>query len=245
MELGIDRRSYKPLYLQISDFLRDQIKNGYFQAGDILPSEKNLMSDYGVSRNTCQKAIEDLVRDGLAIRIQGKGTFVPKSIVDFGLHRLTSFSEEMKFKGLTPSSKLISLKCSVVDPCISKKLGIELNETVYNLQRVRYGDGFPMAYQSSFLPQIFCEGLEEFDFSKASLFSILENKYHHRICWQQQQVTPRLARQKEASLLEVEEGTPLLYLEGIAYIERDIPIEFKRIYYRSDLYNFSLRSVRN
>lgn len=245
MNPGIDRTSYKPLYLQISEFLREEIKNGSYHAGDILPSEKKLMDDFHVSRNTSQKAIEDLVRDGLAIRIQGKGTFVPKSIVDFGLHRLTSFSEEMHFKGLKPSSKLISLNCSTVEKDITAQLNLMPDEPVYVLERVRYGDGNPMAYQSSYIPEKFCEGLDSHDFSKGSLFSVLEKVYHHRISWQEQQVKPRLARQKEAALLEVEEGTPLLYLEGVAYLERDIPIEYKRIYYRSDLYNFSLRSVRN
>ena len=100
MEKSIDPTSYKPLYLQISEILRNQIKAGAYCPGDLLPSENDLLDRFPVSRNTAQRAIEDLVRDGLAIRIQGKGTYVPKSLVDYGLHRLTSFSEEMQFKGL-------------------------------------------------------------------------------------------------------------------------------------------------
>lgn len=242
---SIDPTSYKPLYLQISDILRSRIKNGDYAAGDLLPSEHELQVEYSVSRNTAQRAVEDLVRDGLAIRIQGKGTFVPKSIVEFGLHRLTSFTEETRFKGLKPSSKVLKFLTINADAFIAKKLGIEIGAQVYQLSRVRYGDDNPMADQQSFLPLQLCEGLDQYDFSKESLFYVLEHQYHLKISWQKQYVKPVIARQAEADPLEIDVGTPLLYLEGVAYLERDIPIEYKKIYYRSDLYDFSMRSVRN
>ncbi|MBW6466914.1 MAG: GntR family transcriptional regulator [Brevefilum sp.] len=245
MANSIDPTSYKPLYLQISDILRNQIKNGGYAAGDLLPSENDLMVEYSVSRNTAQRAIEDLVRDGLAIRIQGKGTFVPKSIVEFGLHRLTSFSEEMSYKGLSPSSKVLCFNSIQADAQLAHALGIDDGDPVYQLSRVRYGDDHPMAYQRSYLPLRLCEGLDRYDFSKRSLFTVLEQEYHLKITWQNQYIKPCIARQSEAEPLEIDVGTPLLFLEGVAYLERDIPIEYKKIYYRSDLYDFSMRSVRN
>lgn len=245
MENCIDPTSYKPLYLQISEILRNQIKIGKYTAGDLLPSENELLEKYSVSRNTAQRAVEDLVRDGLAIRIQGKGTFVPKSIVDYGLHRLTSFSEETRLKGLTPSSKVIQFKTVPASDSIADKLNQAPGVPIYRLTRIRFGDDYPMAYQDSYLPVQLCEGLNQFDFSKESLFDVLENKYHLKICWQKQTIKPCIARKAEADPLEIDVGSPLLYLEGVAYLERDIPVEFKRIYFRSDLYEFSMRSVRN
>ena len=242
---SIDPTSYKPLYLQISEILRNKIKNGAYSAGELLPSENDLVVEHSVSRNTAQRAIEDLVRDGLAIRIQGKGTFVPKSIVEFGLHRLTSFSEEMRFKGLEPSSRVLRFTTIRADAFLAKMLEIDLDAKVYQLNRVRYGDENPMAYQQSYLPAYLCEGLDQFDFSQASLFHVLEAHYHLRISWQKQYIKPCIARQTEADPLEINVGNPLLYLEGVAYLERDIPIEFKKIYYRSDLYDFSMRSIRS
>ena len=245
MANGLDPRSYKPLYLQIAEILRNQIKNGHYAAGDLLPSENDLMVEYSVSRNTAQRAIEDLVRDGLAIRIQGKGTFVPKSMVDFGLHRLTSFSEEMRYKGLTPSSKVLCFNTIAADAQLAQVLAIGDGDLVYQLSRVRYGDDHPMAYQRSFLPMRLCKGIDRYDFSKQSLFEVLEKKFHLNITWQNQYIKPCIARQSEAEPLEIDVGTPLLFLEGVAYGERDVPIEYKKIYYRSDLYDFSMRSVRN
>lgn len=241
----IDLTSYKPLYLQISEILRNQIRNGKYLAGDLLPSEHDLMVDYSVSRNTAQRAIEDLVRDGLAIRKQGKGTFVPKSIVEFGLHRLTSFTEETQLKGLTPSAKVLKFDTIPADGLLAKNLAIQENDQVYQLIRVRFGDNNPMAYQKSYLPVSLCKGLDQFDFSKESLFKVLENQFRHKISWQNQYLKPVISRKSEADPLEIDVGTPLLYLEGVAYLERDIPIEYKKIYYRSDLYDFSMRSIRS
>lgn len=244
MDTKIDPTSYKPLYLQISEILRSQIKNGKYKAGDLLPSGKTLMEEYSVSRNTTQKAIEDLVNDGLAIRIQGKGTFVPKSIVDFGLHRLSSFTEEMELKGVNPSSKVLRFERDKPPKEVANKLEIDEQDEAYSLVRIRYGDNNPMAYQQSYIIADLCEGIDKYDFSEESLFHVLESDYDLNISWQKQYVKPCIARKKEASFLEVELGTPLLNLEGVAYLERDVPFEYNNIYYRSDLYEFSIRSIR-
>ncbi len=243
--IGIDPTSYKPLYLQISDMLREAIRQGDYAPGDRLPSENALVEKFSVSRNTARKAIEDLERDGLATRVQGRGTFVPQGLVEFGLHRLTSFSEEMRFKGLTPSSRIIRFEVVPARGKMAQALDLAETVPVYSLVRVRFGDEHPMAYQHSFLPQALCPGLEAYDFSKASLFNVLEETYHLKISWQQQYIKPVIARDDEAEALSIRVGTPLLFLEGTAYLERDIPIEYKRIYYRSDLYDFSMRSTRN
>ena len=244
MEKTIDPTSYKPLYLQISEILRNQIKAGAYCPGDLLPSENDLLDSFPVSRNTAQRAIEDLVRDGLAIRIQGKGTYVPKSLVNFGLHRLTSFSEEMRFKGLEPSSKVLKFEKEEPSYDVARKLSLDPGDQIYNLVRIRYGDEHPMSIQNSSLPVKLCPGMEKYDFSQKSLFNVLEKDYQLHISWQSQMLKPCNARKEEANALKIEVGTPLLYLEGVAYLERDIPIEYKTIYYRSDLYDFSMRSIR-
>jgi GntR family transcriptional regulator len=165
-------------------------------------------------------------------------------LVNFGLHRLTSFSEEMRFKGLEPSSKILRFEREQPVEKITRKLHLEPEDDIYNLARIRYGDDYPMAIQNSSLPVKLCPNLEKYDFRRESLFNVLEKDYQLRITWQSQDLKPCNARKEEASALEIDLGTPLLYLEGVAYLERDIPIEFKQIYYRSDLYDFSMRSIR-
>ena len=241
---NIIRASYKPLYIQISDNIRTDIESGKLAPGDRILSERELMENFEVSRNTAQQAIDELERNGLVTRLQGKGTFVTEHKVSYGLQRLSSFTEEMLRKGMKASAKVISIRREHPWPVLSSRLHIQEEDWVYRLERLRYGDGQPMASQVSFIPAFLVQGLDQFDFSSQSLFDVLEQNYNLRLSWQQQVISPVLARSEEADLLSIPIGMPLLLADGVAYLEDDTPAESKRILYRSDLYEFTVRSSR-
>ena len=71
-----DRYSHQLLYATVRQRLLDDIAQGVYQAGQQIPTENELCTQYNVSRITIRKAISDLVADGVLIRWQGKGTFV-------------------------------------------------------------------------------------------------------------------------------------------------------------------------
>lgn len=240
----IIRSSFKPLYLQISDSFRDDIESGKLSPGDQIWSERKIMETFNVSRNTAQQAIEELVHSGMVTRIQGKGTFVAERKVSYGLQRLTSFSEEMRMKGMTPSSRLLSLSKENPSPSVAKWLNMSSEDRVYRMERLRLADQLPMAYQISYIPEGICPDLDRYDFSKESLFSVIENQYNLRLSWQHQVIKPVIASKTEAQLLEIKIGMPLLLAEGVAFLEDGTPVEAKRILYRSDLYEFTVRSSR-
>ena len=70
----LNRHSYKPLYLQLSENLRQRIEGDDLEPGSRLPSENELVARYGVSRNTARQAINALIAQGLVYRLQGRGT---------------------------------------------------------------------------------------------------------------------------------------------------------------------------
>ena len=74
-----------------------------------MPSERELMATYDVSRDTVRKAITRLVADGLLTRVQGRGTFVARPRLESRLH-LASFSQDMRRRGLTPSTRLLAVE---------------------------------------------------------------------------------------------------------------------------------------
>jgi GntR family transcriptional regulator len=240
----IIRASYKPLYLQISDHIRADIESGKLVPGDRIMSERELMEGFEVSRNTAQQAINELERNGLVSRIQGKGTFVTEHKVSYGLQRLSSFTEEMLRKGVTPSAKVLSIRREHPTPILCNRLKLRAEDWVYRLERLRLGDGQPMAYQVSYVPLYLVQGLEQFDFSSQSLFDVMEQNYNLCLSWQEQVISPVIARSEEAELLSIPVGMPLLMADGVAYLEDDTPAESKRILYRSDLYEFTVRSLR-
>jgi DNA-binding GntR family transcriptional regulator len=65
-----------PVYQQIKDILREEIRQGKYKAGNTIPSANQLAKDFSTSRNTSVKAIADLVHEGIVYTVQGKGTIV-------------------------------------------------------------------------------------------------------------------------------------------------------------------------
>lgn len=240
----INRVSFKPVYLQISDLIREDIENGKLKPGDRIWSERFIMEEFNVSRNTAQRAIEELFHDGLVARIQGKGTFITKPKVSYGLQRLTSFSEEMRFLGKQPTSQLLSLTKMLPPSSMAQKLHLQTTDEIYQLERIRFADDLPMAHQVSCMPEFLCPGLEKYDFTRESLYFVLESHYNLRLSWEKQVVKPVIAHQEEAKLLLIKSGMPLLLVEGVAYLEDNTPVEAKRILYRSDVYEFTVHSGR-
>lgn len=242
--ISIARSSFKPLYLQISDSIREEIETGKIMPGQKIWSERELMQELNVSRNTAQQAIEELVRNGFVSRVQGKGTFAIERKVSYGLQRMSSFSEEMRRKGMQPSSRVISMRQEHPSQSLAQRLRLSADSWVFRLERLRLADGLPMAYHVSHVPMTLCPGIEKFDFTNDSLFSILENQYNLILSWQKQAIRPVIARKEEADLLDIMVGMPLLLADGVAFLEDGTPFESNRILYRSDLYEFTVQSSR-
>lgn len=242
--VSLNRQDAKPLYHQIGDALQFAIDNGELLPGDRLPSENEISSQYNVSRNTARLAINMLIMRGLAYRVKGKGTFVTQSRMRYGLMQLTSFTEEMRRRGMTASSKVLSLVCEIPPQRIAQRLQLDAQTQAYKIERLRLTNGEPMAFHISYVPCDLCPGLEKEDLSSASLYDLLELKHGLRIAYADQVLKPAIAFQYEADLLTVYPGSPLLVVESVAYLDRGIPVEYARLIYRGDRYEFPFQSVR-
>ena len=99
-----------PLYHQLKIILREKVESGEYKADQMIPSEVKLAREYNVSRATARKALEDLTREGLFYRRQGKGTFVSPPKIEQHLTRFYSFTRDMRTQGLNPSTQLCTLR---------------------------------------------------------------------------------------------------------------------------------------
>ncbi len=122
-------------YREIEAWLREIILNG--RPGEVIPSEVEIAASFEVSRMTARQAVLNLMREGLVDRRRGAGTF----IADNPLHRregvLLSFTEDMKRRGLRPSSELISAKKEIATPSDLKMLNLKDPSTVIVIKRLR------------------------------------------------------------------------------------------------------------
>jgi GntR family transcriptional regulator len=242
----VDPRDFLPRYYQLANILRDRITKGELAARAPIPSERQLEKDYAVSRTTIRQAIDLLVRQGYLYRAHGKGTFVSPQKLQKGISELTSFTEDMKRRGMAPGQKILEI--GYVKPPENVRAHLELAsdvEKVLCVKRLRLGNGIPMGLQTSYyvLPEgqtITRKELEE----GGSVYRILEEKFHLLPTEADETLEVALANAREALLLQVRPGSPLLLSERTTYSQNRRVIEFVRILYRGDRYRYYAKLTR-
>jgi GntR family transcriptional regulator len=241
----ISRSSYKPIYIQICDLIREKIDSGKLSPGNRVWSEHDIMEKFHVSRNTAQKAIETLVNEGIVSRVQGKGSFVTQPKVDYGLQHLASFTEETFGKGLKPTSKVICFNREHPNHNHANNLKISKSDWVYKLERLRLADEYPIAHQISIIPEKLCPGLLRYDFSEKSLYEVFEKDFKHILSWQKIIISPIVASDDIAEIFDILPQTPLLHTDSILYLAGGTPIESNKNIYLGERYQFTVLSHRN
>jgi len=242
----IDPSDAVPKYYQLANILRLQIENSEFEAHDAIPSERQLEIHYNLSRPTIRQAIDLLCRQGYLYRVHGKGTFVSPPKLQKGMLELTSFSEDMRSRGLTPGHKILEFGYMKPDPKIKQQLEISDDEQkVLRIKRLRFGNGEPIGLQDSYLA--LDDGLtitrEEMGES-GSIYAILQEKFGIYPTEADETLEVTLATREEAELLEIPEGSPLLLNERTLWSQDRKAIEFVRILYRGDRYKYFVRLTR-
>ncbi len=242
----IDPTNVIPKYYQLANILRQQIENGDFQPHDTIPSERQLEQRYNLSRPTIRQAIDLLSRQGYLYRVHGKGTFVSPPKLQKGMLELTSFSEDMRHRGLKPGQRILEFGYVIPDSKTRQQLEISDNEKkVLRIKRLRYGDEEPMGLQDSYLAidsanTITREEIED----KGSIYVILQEKLGIYPTEADETLEVTLATHEEAELLNIKEGSPLLLNERTLWSQDRKAIEFVRILYRGDRYKYFVRLTR-
>ncbi|MFV3075763.1 GntR family transcriptional regulator [Niveispirillum fermenti] len=224
-----------PLYMQLARHLRRLIAGGTLAADDALPAERDLAEGFAVSRVTVRKAVQALVDEGLLHQRPRAGTFVAKAPhVEQPLSALTGFSEDMRSRGLEPSSRWLSRSIAPASPEEAMVLGLALGERVSRLWRLRLADDVPMAIELSVVPaRVLPDPMQV----TGSLYDVLRGLGHppHRAL---QRLSAGLLSADQAGILQVPEGTPALFIERRSFLENGRPLEFVRSQYRGDAYDF-------
>ena len=235
---AIYRNSPLPRYYQLKEIMRDRIRSGEWKPGDLIPSERELGEQYGISRMTARQAITDLVNEGLFYREQGKGTFVSQRKITQQLIHLTGFTEDIRARGQQPSTKVLSAEMSPADETTAEKLRIPTGTFIFRLQRLRLADGEPLAIELSQISFKGCERLLEDDLENNSLYRILETKYGMPLMEADQELEAGLAGSEEGQILKISVGSPILFTRRTTYTERNQPIEYAKAIYCGNKYTF-------
>ena len=230
---SLDRSNRMPLYQQLRRSLRDAIEQNVLAFDDVLPAERDLAVDFGVSRITVRKAIDGLVEEGLLDRRHGAGTFVA-SRIQKNIATLSSFSEDIASRGWQARSEWLSRTESQVTPNESLALGLPPGMAVYRLDRIRHAEDMPLAIEHAIVPASCLPSIDAVD---SSLYAALEVT-NHRPTKALQRLQAIAFDEKQAALLGVNAGDPGLFIERRGFLDDGRIVEITRSYYRGDAYDF-------
>jgi GntR family transcriptional regulator len=233
----INKNSPVPIYHQLEEYIKQQIENGILMEEAVIPSEREYAERFQISRMTVRQAINILVSEGYLKRQKGRGTFVNKKKVEQELQGMTSFTEDMLSRGMSPSSTLLSFQIIPADKKTATDLRIEVNNFVYKIKRIRLADSAPMALETAYIPVELVPGLTE-ENSNLSLYQYIEEHLSLSISEATQEIEASIASSHDAETLGINIGDPILLIERISYLQNEVPFELVESTFRADRYRF-------
>ena len=141
----------RPLYQRIKDHIVDRIDAGAWRPGDQVPPESALVREMGASRMTVNRAIRDLVQDGLLTRVQGSGTFVVEPRAPADLLELRNIAEEIRDTGRAHSARLISLDAGPASESVAATLELAPGARIFHSVILHLADGAPVQLEARYV----------------------------------------------------------------------------------------------
>jgi GntR family transcriptional regulator len=245
MEDRIDFEGYIPYYIQLMEIIKAKVHEGVWAPGTQIPGEQDLCEIYRISRTVVRQALRELELEGVINRRKGKGTFVALPKINEGLvQKLTGFYQDMIERGLKPETKVLHQNVIPASEKVAKFLGIQPGAQVVDILRLRFINSEPIQLVTTYIPYDICDSLATVDLTDRSLYAHLEKECGIFIAKGHRYIEAVLANDREAELLQIEPGAPLLMLDSISYTEEGKPIEYYHALHRGDRSRFEVDLFR-
>ncbi|MEN4042608.1 MAG: GntR family transcriptional regulator [Anaerolineaceae bacterium] len=246
MKLAINPSSPLPLYYQIREQLRAQIRSGALVTGDPLPGEMQICQAYGVSRMTARQALVQLANEGLVVRKRGRGTFVaaPKAVLP-GIQGLgMSYTEIMEQAGMSAGGRVLAQEIFPATGEVAANLKIKTGEPVVRIVRIRSASGEIMSRETACYPYSRFPDLAKADLANASIYRFLQERYGVIPAYATDTLEIAVAGPYEAEQLHINEGGAIALVTTIACLEDDTPVAYTHTIHRGDRFRSVIRRSR-
>jgi GntR family transcriptional regulator len=228
----------EPKYYAVKRHLLEIIET--LTPGSPVPTERLLMAQLETSRTTVRQALAELVGEGRLVRRQGSGTYVAEPKITWPL-QMTSFTEQASATGYSSTTRLLDAVRTKADDEIAGRLAVRPGASVYVIERLRLVDETPMAVETSHLSAARFPGLIAELRRTSSLYRALSQTYDVEPVEAEETIETASASPREAELLDVDTGAPILVLGRHSFDADGRPIEYVRSWYRGDRYTFVAR----
>lgn len=235
-----------PKYRQISRAIIDRIRDGDLAPGERVPSENDIITQWGVSNTTARKALADVEQAGWVRRIKARGTYVRPNPVGRSLNRILGFSHNMREAGRTPSTRVLDIHTR------KQGLSMEITGRRYRLpgpicviERLRLADGVPMMRETRYIATALCPDIATKNLA-GSLYDLYDREYGLRLTDVRQMLgVTILDNAADCDLFELDAPVPALLVEGATFCGPETILEMERSLYRGDHYQFSVTATPN
>ena len=241
--------SRKALYVEVIDFLLEDIKSGQYPAGSKLPSEDQLAREFSVSRVTLREALRVLEDDGVILRRHGSGTFVldRRAVPLQTLSSIVSTSTIFKRAGLEDRFIKVALKKIPANQRIAEKLQIPTRQEIWEVERVRTIGAKPAVYSYDYFPVSLVPAGEG-----EKLNNYIHSLYHFlaEVCGQTSEegsctFKPILSDKNLSAILNIHDASPLMFVETLDFNKDKQSILYSREYYVPEFFEFQAHRSRD
>ena len=236
----VDRGSPIPIYFQLKETLIKMIDDEVFKVGDKIYTESEVCRTYGVSSITAKRVLDELAQEGFITRHPGRGSFVTqKKPISHTLTNFYSFTEELRQKGLKPSSETVYFGLENPPSKCAELFKLEKGEKILKIQRKRFAENNLVALDFSHLRSSAGEFINEKMLESASLYEI----------FQANGLTPDYAEEsfdavqlgrEDAKIMNLSHGVATLKVTRQTY-SNGIPFEYNYRYYVPNTYLYSIK----
>jgi len=217
--------SSRTLYEQLKQMIVSDIVSGKYKHGERLPSEKNLVEVYGISRITVRRALAELEAEGYLATQQGKGTFVNFMKDEGRLMSFATISDNATDVSLI-SRHIISKEEIAADSSIARYLQVPEGARLIRLYRVLFENGKPYMIDTAYFPKERFPGIFDKLVEDASTFEVLKRDYGVEFTKAVKAMGVIRAGVKESQLLQCIPGDPLFSISKVIYDRADVPFHY-------------------
>lgn len=233
-------RAERPKYGQLMDALRARIRAGVYQIGDLIPPESRLQTEFGVSRITVRRAVDELAREGILLKEQGRGTYVARALeITQGLNTLSTVTDTLVGMGLTPENVELTLAMEDAGEAVAASLQVQPGTPVWHLFRLRSAHRTPICLTDNYILPAHVPGFST-ELLRASLYETYEQVYGLTLARGEEIVTAGAATPEEAAKLDLRPGAPLLVVVRTTFLDNNQPIERAIVRSRPDRYHYAV-----
>lgn len=234
-----------PRHAQITHWLRNQIEAGDFKPDEKLPSENEMAKKFDVSRVTVRRALQSLESEQIIYRCQGLGSFVKDSRAPHNLVSLTDFNEDMAKAGLKASSRIHDFITVEAPDWLAGVLGVDEGTKLLRIDRLRLGDGEPVAFDSTWLPILYGQLLDKDKLEDTTIYRQLEENYDIPIMRGCYRMSAEVADDQLAEDLNIPKNSPLLLIDRTTFTIGNKAVYYQKRYYRSDKVTYEMTLERD